>query len=137
MPTPNDPGDPDTGPNKLQNFPEIVSVSFDGVASPPELTVEWRIDSTTANSTYPIVADFYLADSAASGQGRIWLGRNGASTPIITNMVTLVLPLDTIGGNLVVTATDGNGFGSTSEFSAPVPFGISDTIFANGFEIPR
>lgn len=134
--TPNDPGDPDTGPNKLQNFPEIVSLSFDGGASPPELTVEWSIDSTTANSSYQIYADFYLADSATSGQGKTWFGSDVAGTPAMTNVVTLTLPPGTTGGNLVATATDGDGLGSTSEFSAPIAFGISDTIFENGFETP-
>ena len=33
-------------------------------------------------------------------------------------------------------ATDGGGIGSTSEFSPPMAFGISDTIFADGFDGP-
>ena len=134
-PTANDAGDPDTGPNKMQNYPEILSVVPDNPQSPTVLNVQWRIDSTTVNSTYGIYADFYLADSFASGEGKVYLAYAIAHAPGVIN-TTLPLPVGTTGGSLVATATDNNGIGSTSEFSPPIAFGNPDLIFADGFEMP-
>ncbi|MGA9421363.1 MAG: hypothetical protein WBW61_03315 [Rhodanobacteraceae bacterium] len=132
--TPNDPGDGDVGPNRLQNYPTIISAVLDTAASPPELTVQWQIDSTSINSDYDIFADFYLADNAANAQGRVYLGFSTASAPNVTYTHTFMLAPGTAGGLLVATATDGDGVASTSEFSPATPFGNPDSIFANGFD---
>lgn len=136
--TVNDAGDGDTGPNKLQNYPQILSVSFNDAASPPEVTVQWLVDSGSGTSIYPIVADFYLADSGESGEGRIHLGIDVVGVPNGAESVTLQLPAGTSGGHLVATSTDDGATleGSTSEFSPPVAFGMPDLIFRDGFESP-
>lgn len=132
----NDPGDADTGPNNLQNYPLLVSAVLDGSVSPPELSVNWQMDSVAGNSTYPIVADFYLADSEASGEGRTYLGFDLTSAAGLDNPIALTLPMGTSGGFLVATATDLNGDGNTSEFSIPLLFGDPQAIFSDGFESP-
>lgn len=133
-PTPNDPGDPDTGPNKLQNYPEITSLTFNDSVAPAQLTIKWRIDSSIGNSLYSIEAEFYLADDGVSGEGKTFLGAQDAAEPALFKSLTVSLPSGTIGGYLVATATDDGGGGSTSEFSPAIAFGISDRIFASGFD---
>ena len=134
--TPNDPDDADTGPNNLQNYPTLVSAVLNGSVSPPELSINWQMDSAVGNSAYPIVADFYLADSEISGEGRTYLSFDLTSAPGLDNPVTLTLPIGTRGGFLVATATDLNGTRNTSEFSIPLLFGDPQTIFSDGFESP-
>ncbi len=132
----NDPDDADSGPNNLQNYPLLVSAVLDGSVSPPELVINWQMNSMAGNSTYPIVADFYLADSQVSGEGRTSVGLDLTSGAGLDNPVTLMLPMGTTGGFLVATATDVNGTGSTSEFSIPLSFGDPQAIFSDGFELP-
>ena len=135
-PTPNDSGDADVGPNKLQNYPVVLAATFNPAAIPPQLALEWTIDSATSNSAYAIYADFYLADSEGSGEGATYIGSDFAIAPNVATLKSFNLPIGTTGGHLVMTATDGGGIGSTSEFSPPMAFGISDTIFADGFDGP-
>ena len=132
--TPNDPGDGDTGPNKLQNYPTVLSATLDTSVTPAQLTIEWRIDSATVNSAYNVFADFYLADDVDGRQGRIYLGLGTATAPNVTVASVIALPAGSSGGFLVATATDLNGTGSTSEFSPTIVFGNPDLIFADGFD---
>ena len=114
--TPNDPGDADTGPNALQNFPDLTSVTTNAV----ETIVEGALDSTP-NTTFRI--EFFsnsVCDSSGHGEGEIFLG----SRDVTTNSNGLVafgvtLPVSVSAGQLVTaTATDPSG--NTSEFSACV-----------------
>lgn len=69
--TMNDPGDADSGPNNLQNYPEIVSKQIVS----DELVIEFKVDSAPANSDYGtngVLVKFFKADS--SGQGEVYLG---------------------------------------------------------------
>ena len=54
-PTPNDPGDADDGPNRLQNAPEILSATN----TDDRITVRYRVDTAPANATYPLTVLFY------------------------------------------------------------------------------
>ena len=133
--TANDPDDGDIGPNKLQNWPTILSATINDNVWPTELTVQWRVDSATSNSAYNILADFYLADSAGNRQGRIYAGSDASATaPNTTVTSVLEFPMGLAGGFLVATATDLNGAGSTSEFSSTFMFGNPDRIFEDGFD---
>ena len=63
--TPNDPGDADTGPNDLQNFPVLSSASADGAS----LDVAYSLDSKP-NTAYTI--EFFAqtgCDPSGNGQG--------------------------------------------------------------------
>ncbi|MBX3292304.1 MAG: CSLREA domain-containing protein [Acidobacteria bacterium] len=70
--TPNDPGDPDEGPNRLQNFPEISSYNIDGSG---DLIVTYRVDSNPAFSSYGtdgLYVEFFKSD--LTGEGKSFLG---------------------------------------------------------------
>lgn len=129
-PTPNDAGDGDTGANNMQNWPEILSASQSG----DQLTVTYRVDSTAANSAYPLRIDFYAdasGGSAASGSGGTWLAQDSypGSAAQMMHVVTLTVPAGVQAIPLVATATDARHY--TSEFS---PAYVADRIFENGFE---
>ncbi len=118
-PTPNDPGDEDEGPNRLQNFPELLSASQNGEAP---IEVEYFVDSIPGNSGYPITVDFYVAD-VNDQEGRSWIASDEfeaadfvAGEPVVSS---IFLFLNGAGPHeLVATATDADG--NTSEFSSPV-----------------
>ena len=118
--TPNDPGDFDSGANRLQNFPEINTAAHD--PSGNRLSINYWIDSHYAASDYPITMDVYAAD--ADGQeGKTWLASTtfSQSQYIVGNPVTRTLSAQgTIseGDVIVTTATDAGG--RTSEFSPGV-----------------
>jgi hypothetical protein len=120
--TPNDPGDADTGPNNLQNFPVISYATRDA----GNLKVTYNVPSDPANSTYPLRVEFFLSD--ANGQGQTFLGfdtftsadftAGGKTANFATNSPIKVFD------KIVSTATDslpaasGGGPANTSEFSA-------------------
>jgi hypothetical protein len=121
-PTPNDPDDADSGANNQQNWPEILSASQAG----NQLSVTYRVDSSVANSAYPLRIDFYVDVQGGSGR---WLA--GDSYPLTSaqqqRSVTLTVPSDVQAIPFVVTATDADGH--TSEFSAAF-----DVIFETDFD---
>ena len=121
-PTPNDSGDGDTGPNGVQNFPIVQSVS-NGAST--HVTGKFN---TSPSADYTL--DFY-ADPACSNfpreflQGKTYLG----SAPVSTDGsghadFDVTLPVETeAGARISVTATDQNG--NTSELSQRIIFSIS------------
>lgn len=121
-PTPNDAGDADTGANSVQNWPEILSASQIG----NQLTVTYRVDTATANATYPLRIDFH-AD--ARGGGGEWLTQDSypAASAQLSRTITLLVPAGTRAIPFVATATD--AIGHTSEFSPAF-----DVIFEDDFE---
>lgn len=121
-PTPNDPGDADTGVNNGQNWPEIESASFDGTA----LTVTYRVDSSLGASAYPLRVDFY--ENVLGGSGAL-LGQD-EYTPADAQQsrtVTLTVPAGIRTIPFVAVATDANGL--SSEFSPAF-----DVIFEDDFD---
>ncbi len=119
--TPNDPADADTGPNNLQNYPEIVSKQI--VAD--ELIIGFKVDSAPGNSAYGtngIYVEFFKADM--SGEGERFIGFTyytlsdynslapGVKTVNLGNITTLGI---SPGDPITSTATDANG--NTSEFT--------------------
>lgn len=131
--TPNDPGDPDTGPNDLQNFPVINSANTAGV-------IGGTLNST-ANTTFAI--DFY-SDTAADGamsEGRTYLGTTSVMTDPMGNALfsyNAGATALTAGQFVTATATSTAGaaqaLGDTSEFSAPRTVINAPTAGAGGFE---
>ncbi|MBI3412125.1 MAG: hypothetical protein HY040_27655 [Planctomycetes bacterium] len=112
----NDPGDADTGPNNLQNFP-VLSVAHSG----PKTFVAGTLNSSL-NTNFTL--DFYanaITDFGADAiaEGRRYLGSWPVST--VGNDGTFEVLLDaasTAGEVVTATATDPGG--NTSEFSAAV-----------------
>jgi parallel beta-helix repeat protein len=122
-PTANDLGDGDTGPNNLQNFPVISSVTY-GAGN---TTVSGLLNSTPG-TTFDL--DFY-ANAACSNfprdyvQGETYLGSSQVTTNGSGNATFTVstLPAVAAGSKISVTATDPSG--NTSEFSQRLPFSVN------------
>ena len=126
--TPNDPGDADTGGNRLQNF---AAFSLPGGFLPAggnSVLVNFQVDTATANASYPLRVDFYRAD--CGGGSRQFLGSTqvqaiDAQTP---RSFTLTPP---DGANVLpLTALVVDAAGNSSEF-APAQ---GETLFADGSE---
>ncbi len=121
-PTANDLGDGDTGPNNLQNFPVISSVTYGA-----NTTVTGRLNSTP-DTTFDL--DFY-ANAVCSNfprdyvQGETYLGSSQVTTDGSGNASFTVSTLPSVasGSKISVTATDPSG--NTSEFSERLPFSVS------------
>jgi hypothetical protein len=110
--TPNDPMDADTGPNGLQNFPYLTSVS----ASPTGVTIQGGLNSQ-ATGRYRV--EFFtssVCDDSGYGEAERYLG----FTEVITDFsgsgsFNVVLPAPVSDGDMIATtATDADG--NTSEF---------------------
>jgi len=113
--TPNDLGDPDAGPNLLQNFPVLTSAEV-GLSS---TTITG--DLNTMSGAYRI--EFFSVpscDSSGHGEGERFLGATEVTTDIGGNasFETTVLMPAFGGGAVTATATGGAG---TSEFSQCLP----------------
>ncbi len=144
--TPNDPGDTDSGPNNLQNFPVLTSV----VASSGHVTVMGSLD--TANP-HAATVEFFAnpqpdpgGDTSGYGEGAVFLG---TATPAANGSFTATLPSVAPGALISATATDASG--NTSEFALDIvlastaaptvaslspdhgPAGTSVTITGSGF----
>lgn len=114
--TPNDPGDPDTGPNQYQNFPELDWV----VTGPPSAStvISGTLDSTASTSFR--LEFFYndTADPSGHGEGQYYLASADVTTDSGGQATFSVTVPVTIPAASFVTATATDPTGSTSEFSA-------------------
>jgi len=84
--TANDPGDGDTGPNNLQNFPVLFSALSDGVST----EVRGSLNSSPATS---FTIEFFAnpaCDASGFGEGQTFLGQTTLTT---TDQETLCLAL--------------------------------------------
>lgn len=116
--TRNDAGDGDTGPNGLQNFPELTSV----ILSNGNVQVAGLLNSA-AGGTYRL--EFFASkagDQSGFGEGRFFLGSSDVITDGSGN-ASFNLSFPTIAGTEVLTATATDSTGNTSEFSRAVRFG--------------
>jgi len=120
--TANDVGDPDTGANNLQNFPELVSATINGA----HLDIQYSVPSAAPNSAFPLTVEFFLAD--VDGQeGETYLGSDSYSEGT-TPTATVPNGGAAAGTEIVATTTDANG--NTSEFSASVA--VASPLLAAG-----
>jgi len=116
--TPNDPGDTDTGPNNLQNFPVLTSVD----ASGGQTFVGGVFDGAPATT---IQLDFYGSPTmhpSGHGDATTYLG----STAITTDSGGHASFLATLNGMIApgsyISATATDPANNTSEFSSAAPF---------------
>jgi hypothetical protein len=121
-PTPNDIDDADGGANGGQNWPEVVAASQDG----NELSVTYRVDTTTTAATYPLRVDFHLN---RRGGGGGWLTQDSypASSAQQLRTIVLLVPAGVRAIPFVASATDADGHGS--EFSPAF-----DVLFEDDFD---
>ena len=111
-PTPNDPDDPDTGPNNLQNRPNLTSA----VTASGSTTIEATLNSTPGE-TFKVR---YFSNPPGSSEGKKYIGQKNVNTSANGNTGTFSFsPAQKVpdGRNITSTATDVDG--NTSEFSAP------------------
>jgi parallel beta-helix repeat protein len=126
--TANDPGDADAGPNTLQNFPVITSVTTSGSSTFVDGTL-----NSQANTTYRL--EFFSSgtcDPSGFGEGRNFLVFQNVTTDASGNVnfsfdasSSALIPGD------VVTATATDPSNNTSEFSACRTVRSADTIEFN------
>ncbi len=117
--TPNDDQDSDTGPNLLQNTPEIS----DAILGQSTMRVTYFVPTSLENATYPLRVEFFLAD-ADSHEGQTFLGADefSAADFLAGGKTLIFVPAVAVRASdqIVATATDtpatGLG-GNTSEFS--------------------
>jgi hypothetical protein len=109
--TPNDPGDLDTGPNNLQNFPVITLASGDATAT----TVRGTLDTPSPSQVVIELFTSGAADASGFGEGRVF---QGTATPDAAGNWSATLPGGLAGKYVAATATDAAG--NTSEFSRAV-----------------
>ena len=121
--TPNDPGDGDTGPNNLQNFPVLTSAVL-GFST----TVSGSLNST-ASTTFRI--EFFAnsgGDASGYGEGQNFIGAtsvttNGSGDGSFATVLPATIPA---GQKISATATDSVA-GNTSEFAQNVTVTTTDT----------
>ena len=109
--TPNDPGDADTGPNNLQNFPVITSVAN----SSGSVNIIGTLDSLPS-ATYHL--EFFgndKVDPSHFGEGQSFLGSSDVTTNASGSASFDVTFPIAAGQKVTATATDADG--NTSEFS--------------------
>lgn len=123
--TPNDPLDPDTGANGLQNFPVIVSARN----NLRMVRMTGRLNSEP-NRSYTL--EFFASpqgDPTGHGEGLRFLGAKSVATDASGNAVFDVAFVARVPRGWVVAATaTQDASGSTSEFSAWAPIVMSRTI---------
>lgn len=134
--TPNDAGDADAGPNDLQNFPQLTSVT--------DTTIRGTLNST-ANMTFTI--DFYANtsfDSRGNGEGEVYLGVQNVTTDDSGN-ATFSFNYTPVSGKPFITATATKAgtapdyYESTSEFSGKdqPPVNTVPGAQQTGYNAPR
>ena len=113
--TPNDPGDPDTGPNLLQNFPVLTAI----VLAPTTTQVQGSLNSLASlNFRIEFFANL-SCDPSGYGQGQRPLGAAAQMTDAGGNVTfSAMINGPATGPWITATATDPSN--NTSEFSACV-----------------
>lgn len=112
--TANDPGDGDTGPNSLQNYPVLTSATSGGGTT----TIQGTLNSTASAAFRLEFFSDTSCDASGNGEGRTYLGAQNVTTDGSGNAsFTASLPVAVTPGQIVA-ATATNSSNYTSEFSA-------------------
>ncbi|GIX48474.1 MAG: hypothetical protein KatS3mg131_2685 [Candidatus Tectimicrobiota bacterium] len=106
--TPNDPGDGDTGPNGLLNFPVLTAAIDDGTATVVSGVVDTLAPETLTVELYSNDA----ADATGFGEGQVF---QATATPEASGRFRAFLPAGLAGHFITALAIDAQG--NTSEFS--------------------
>ena len=121
--TPNDQGDGDTGPNELQNFPDLASATL---LPGRHVQVTGTVTGNLPGSFYAV--DFYASPSCSpsgNGEGARYLGSVSVQVGSFDTGSTLPGTV-TAGDSITATTTD--TFGDTSEFSQCVALPITGAL---------
>lgn len=107
--TANDPGDADSGPNNLQNFPVLTFAK----SSSTRTTIAGKLNSAPGE-TFKI--EFF--SNPSGNEGKKFIGQKSVTTDAGGNATFTFNPASTVSVGQTATATATNK-GNTSEFSAP------------------
>ncbi len=125
--TPNDPSDADGGPNRLQNFPEIVSLVSDGAT----VTATVRIDDFPGE---PLRIEFFrnsVVNPSGHGEGEEFIAGFDV-TQTINGAELHTMSFAAAPGDLISATSTATTLNHTSEFSkTEIVTGASDTIVVN------
>ena len=131
--TANDAGDGDTGPNNLQNFPELTNVQLRVEGRGP--LVEGGLNSVS-NSSFSL--QFFTnesCDPSGNGEGEVLLGSTNVTTDGNGDAAFSITAIGSASIGQFVTATATDAAGNTSEFSAC--YEITTTVsVSSGIELP-
>jgi CSLREA domain-containing protein len=129
LPTPNDSGDADTGPNNLQNYPVITSAPV----SSGSVSISGTLNSTPSKQFRIEFFSGIGCHAKGYGEGRHFLGAmNAVTTNGSGNASFNSPPLSVPAGQSVFTATATDPDGNTSELSQC--FGTPSLLFHDDFE---
>ncbi len=131
-PTMNDPGDPDLGANRQQNFPVLIAVSNNG----SNIRVVWTLDSVPTN---PFVLEFYGStgpDPTTYGEGEYSLGWVGPVTTQPTGLLggTNLFPTPNPPPNFITALASHFTLRDTSEFSLRILLDSDSDGMGDGYE---
>jgi len=116
--TPNDSGDPDTGPNNLQNFPVLTSA----VRTTNNLVAVQGTLNSTPNTTFSIeFSAGSSCDPTLNGEGERSLGHINVTTDGSGNATIATTASAGLISDQFMTATATDPAGNTSEFSLCIP----------------
>jgi hypothetical protein len=137
-PTPNDSSDLDSGPNDLQNFPlakGLVYTAPGSIDRPAILTAQlvsqpgfYRIDAYFSNATNSL---------GKRGHAEVILAHTNVQVPDsgrVTFSLPILVPNQSVGGVVSLTATDNSFVGANFQTSEIGPAMSTDRIFADGIE---
>ncbi|WP_179862325.1 T9SS type A sorting domain-containing protein [Longibacter salinarum] len=135
--TANDAQDSDTGPNQLQNFPELSAAETELTQS-GDIQVRYQVDCDPANcdfGTNGLAIDLYRTSGGGATQGRTFLGSTFyAEADAGTFVTATITPPSSVTveetDEVVALATDASG--NTSEFTSTPDVLPVELAFFNG-----
>ncbi len=120
--TPNDDKDPDTGANRLQNYPDLTSAHiFDDPFGGDTTTIVGDLNSTpsTRKKKRTFIIQFFANFSTDPNEGKTFLGQIQVRTDRLGNVSDFGFSTQQVKEGDYITATATNkATGDTSEFSA-------------------
>jgi len=127
--TPNDAGDPDSGGNRLQNFPTLNLPPSFLASGGNSVNLSYLVDSDVANASYPITVEFYRGACGSGGSG-VLLGSDTYTAANASTAKSFLLEAADGANVLPLVAVAVDAAGNVSEF-APM---LGDVIFRSDFE---
>lgn len=116
--TPNDAGDGDSGPNRLQNYPVLTGITPTATGG----TVTATLDTAAANASFNVSVQFFASsacDPSGYGEGESFLGQvTGITAAQAASGFSFNYTTAQVFGKPFITAIAVDNSGNASEFSA-------------------
>ncbi len=130
--TANDPGDPDVGPNRRQNYPVLLGATNDGV----NVTVRGYLDSLSSTPFSIEIFGNRDPDLTGYGEGEYLMGRVAVVTPV-GGVIGFTGVVSTAAGtpNFITATATAIGNNDTSEFSQRLLLDSDGDGMGDGYEL--